>query len=499
MKSHYIRIIAAGIVFLASSVLAQNQGNDLEFQGLEHLDVATARTAALPASEFASPDAGQALFSNPAGLSSVNSLSLSFSYGNTSQTWWENQEYRPNRLFVTLPFYFEGQYVPDPAHNGMLDSDVFYEGLLDTSYQVAEPDLGLDPYSRDASDWVKEHRLSGLTDFSLALPLGNKFVLSGGYATHQLAPSYDRNRTWQSPHLGYKAYGMPAMTDGIDTIRVDVFDFQRFSNLIMDEYAVAVAGKLGSHLSLGLGYSLYSGKSTDYELLNKFGIFNLIDQNDFTFTYDTLNIAYRGSSDWSGSQLRLSLGLDYERFGLSLALAGGGTMTRKWKYDYSVEDTSGITVSNVSGSVSMAVPNSIAVGMVFRPHENLNIQLAFQSKRYESTAPVTIQTDTIATAWTNQSIMSFGAEYRMFSALKLRAGYRSEPQVFIPDGAAVKDAGPVATAYSLGVGLELGHFGTFDLSWQRSDLKFADIYSTNTNYTRRQTERIMVGYQFKLN
>ena len=45
------------------------------------------------------------MFINPAGLGSVKSFQVNIMNKTGTQLWRENQEYRPNRLFLTLPFF----------------------------------------------------------------------------------------------------------------------------------------------------------------------------------------------------------------------------------------------------------------------------------------------------------------------------------------------------------------------------------------------------------
>ena len=115
------------------NVQSQNRGNILSFQGIDKALNFTAGASGSGLDGISDLGGTASIFSNPAGLSGFRTLTISTGVSSIQNQWWENQNYRPNRLLVTLPFYLEGLYIPDPANNGRLDSDVFFESLLDSS------------------------------------------------------------------------------------------------------------------------------------------------------------------------------------------------------------------------------------------------------------------------------------------------------------------------------------------------------------------------------
>lgn len=501
MKNNKLNSVVLFIFLLALTTtgFAQNRGNDLGFHNLGDLQIEDAFSASLPAAKYNISSGINGVFSNPAALSTVKKLTLSLSYGNSTVSWRENQEYRPNRLFVNLPFYLEGLYVPDPSTNDSLDWQIFSDGLLDTLYQVAEPALGLDPYGSQAADWEKKHSAAMPTHFAAALPLMNeRLILSFGYGSVLNASTYDRNKTWLDPHLGYKAYNMPEMVNGTDTLHMDWFDFERFADVSLNEMALAGSWEVSEHLSLGAGLSLYSGTSSEVQTFNKVGYFKLIDDNEFSFSYDTLNTEWKADADWSGNIMRAGLSLDYDKIAIGLSWAGLGKMSKEYDIVETVQDTNGIRNTSYSESIENDLPLELNGSLLFRPHEKFDIHLAFGSKDHSSMAAAVIETDTLATTLTDQLDLSFGAEYRPFRLLALRAGYKSSSSSFVPDGAPIKDVGPKMTTLSFGLGINLGNFGVLNAAWRIAEMQYSDIYSTNTNFNSVMRENIVIGYTFKM-
>lgn len=88
-------------------------------------------------------------------------------------------------------------------------------------------------------------------------------------------------------------------------------------------------------------------------------------------------------------------------------------------------------------------------------------------------------------------------EYKMFSFLSIMAGYRSVPEVFIPDGAAIKDRGPISNSYNIGLSVNT-FLGCFDIAYEYRSMKYYDSYYSNANYVFERTTNILIGYTYSL-
>lgn len=482
---------------LLTGLVAQNRGNDLSFQGWDNLSPLTPISSARGNAMTAVGGTPEALFFNPAGLAAIERLSLSL--GGTYSTWqWsENQTYYPNRLFFTLPFYLEGLYVPDPANNGKHDYDVFYSGLPDTAYKVSLPDTGLEPYSDKAADWIKRHKSLKPNYFSLVYP----FKIAQKSAALSLAFSnsdfldYDRNDTYLEPHIGYIEYQMPQIVNGLDTIRMDWSRFIRQRTGKVKTLRLGAGLAFNAHFRAGLGMDLITGSSSDRQTLQRVGYFLLFDQNDFAFSYDTLDHIIEGKSRFSAVKMDLGAQLAYDNFGAGIAV----------KFPYQIHKTSDydvtLRVPNATNSTlskrdeSLKIPLCWTIGIYLRPVKDLTFSLDYSSNPF-SHNKTQIDSTVVQRPWADQKILSWGIEYYLSKWTALRMGYRVVPQVFIPDGATDREYGPQATIWSSGLGLRLGRLGIVNLSYEMSTLKYYDQYFSNVNYSKIITHRVAMNYTF---
>lgn len=500
MTNNMMKILSILLVVVISTLQAQNRGNNMAFQGLDNIASFSARTLGMGDAFTSMGGTVDALNFNAAGLATIEKLQISINGGNIAKQWTENQVYNSNRLFVTLPFYLERLYIPDPANNGKLDHEVFYEGLLDSSYNVALPETGNEPFTDEAADWKKKEKASGLTNISMAMPMNimdKKIVVGASYNNRLNVINYDRNATFLDPHPGYLEYDMPALIEtGMDSIVINWSDFSRLRTGSIQEFQGAIAGELSDVVKFGLSMKYFTGETDDMQSLNKVGFFTLYDQNEFSFTYDTLNVMSKGTSTFSGLKTELGLQLVYDAFSFGLNVRMPYTVTREYDYEVSITDTLGTTTSTQKGEDEMKVPMSYAIGVNFHPIEKFTFSIDYDLRKYADTEWTLASKDTTHHEWKDQNILRVGIEYRPFKMLSLRAGYQSMPQVYIPDGAPNKDQGPEAIAYTLGFGLNLGKLGSINGAWRQSSLKYSDIYFSNTNYSKEIVTNILVGYTY---
>ncbi len=502
INTKIIGISLALAMLLPVLSLAQNRGNALGFQGLDQLNLPSARIASLGGSYTAVSGDVNSLYMNPAGLAGLDKMQLSFTANSSKRTWRENQIYRPNRRFVTMAFYLEGLYVPDPANNGMWDHEVFYEGLLDTLYQVSLPDTGLMAYSKEAADWEYSKGNIGFSDISFALPLtvfNRNLTLAVGVRPQMPILDYDRNTTYLDPHIAYIEYGILPTADGTDTIRMNWYDFERSRNGSMFSVNAGAAMEVLPWLSAGFNMEYSSGWSDDVQQKTKVGYFDLYDDNQFMFSYDTLNTRYEGSSRFSSLKTNVGLLLSHERVSVGFNLNLPYTINRSFSYMKTVTDTLGFVNSDVSGTESLKAPLGFSLGLAFNPLENfmLSIEIA-QTPFNNSVFTFSPDLEEFQRTWANQHTLAFGAEYKPLDYLAIRAGFRSVSQVFVPDGAAIITKGPEQISWSFGLGYTVGKLGTLDISYVMTDLKYYDQYFSNVNYVSETTGRWMLGYTISL-
>ena len=499
---NFKKIALFGLVLSMTMLFAQNRGNALGFQGLDENNLASPRVAALGGSFTAVAGDVNTLYINPAGLSALEGFSIALNGSMFNRTWLENQEYRPNRRFVTLPFYLEGLYVPDPANNGMWDHDVFAAGLLDTSYIVNLPDTGLMAYSKEAADFISNRSSLGNVDFKLALPLAmgeRTLSLALGVNAMEEINDVDNNATYLDPHIAYSEYGLLPQADGSDTIRMNWYTFDRSRVGLRNTVTLGAAMDVLPWLSAGFNVAYESANTFDLQAKRKVGYFDLYDDNQFMYSYDTLNTTYDGTSIFMAIKSKLGLQIHNDNVSLGLSVSLPYTINRTYNYEKSVEDTSGITLISVDGTENVKMPMGFQLGFMFTPIEDLSVMVDIAQTPYQNAVwTVSNDLEELRRPWVKQEILSFGLEYIALENLALRAGYRSESQVFVPDGAAVRTIGPKKISWSAGLGVDLGSAGSIDLSYIFQDLKYYDQYFSNINYVRDMAHRFILGYSITL-
>ncbi len=115
-------------------IFSQHRGDNLSFQGFDQINGNGVKVEAMGGANLALFGDVSAIFNNPAGLSGISGYQISLSANSYEKNWRENQDYRPNRQFATLPFYLEGYYTPDPKNNGKFDNQTFF---TDSNYAVS--------------------------------------------------------------------------------------------------------------------------------------------------------------------------------------------------------------------------------------------------------------------------------------------------------------------------------------------------------------------------
>lgn len=492
----YFQIILP-LFLLVFSLHGQHRGDNLAFQGLSaNNDVGIQAMAMGGAYTSLSGDL-TSLFINPAGIADLSSFQISVGGNFSSHEMWENQVYRSNRLYVTLPFYLEGLYVPDPANNGMIDSDL----ALDSAYVVNPPEMGKVPSSKDAAEWSRKQDGGGFSSLALAYPLelaGQKFVLAGAYSLSNDIYNFDRNDTFLDPHIGSSVYdGFVERQDGSDTLNVNWYKYQRLREGQMHNAKFALAYQFNGNLHLSAGLNYGFGESTDELQMNKVGYFGMIDENEFFFSYDTLNTLIKGDSKYS--KINFELGLQYKFGALSLGILAvtPSTMKREWDYTTAKTDTAGTISYKSSGTDELSLPAKFNLGLSFNPAKAFTFSLDYGFINYSAASFDLASQDTTHRGWKDQHALRFGIKVEPTNFLSLMAGYRTVTQVFVADGAAYDGRGPDATSWTMGLSLAVFDFGRIDMAYEMRSMSYYDEYYSNTNYATEKFNNFAVGYTYK--
>ena len=492
------------ICLMVLPAYGQHRGDRLGFQGLNSIENQGVKALAMGGAYTSIYGELEALYWNPAGLVGLSGLQVAVNAGSYKQSWNERQDYRPNRQLVTLSFILDGLYSPDPAYNGWWDNEAF---LADSNYVVNEPVLGKDPYSEEAADWKKEMDGFGLHDLTFALPLTimqKSVVVSGGYSQQLLALDYDRNDTYLIPHPSSDVYNpiSERVTSQQDSVHVEWYEFSRSRSGPLKAINAALAVGVTDYLKVGIGFKHLSGETDDTQSFNKVANIEIKGgYNLFQFQYDTLNVITSGTSTFSGNTIEIGAILNLKSLSIGASVTPGYTIKREWDYTVQTTDANETISKTLSGTDEIKTPLSYSVGISLRPKETITLSMDLERRPYEKAeweiSPAAIGGDTIHTDWKNQTLFRVGAEYKPVSWLSILGGYQMIPAEYVPDGAAIKDKGPVTDLFSLGLSVGL-MMGRLDITYQFGDLKYYDQYFSNTNYVLKRFNNLMFGYTIML-
>ncbi len=475
----------------------QHRGDNLSFQGISFFNDEGTFASAMGGAFVSYSSNLDALFYNPAGLMGLTSLQISTSGYYYSKLWRENQEYRPNRFFVTLPFYLEGLYVPDPLDDGRWD----HERAQDTTkpYVVNTPVLGADPYSKEAADWEYNKNSFSFQNIAAAFPFeieGNKFVAGVSYSKKFNVLDFDRNDTHLDPHIGYDQYGSIGRVNGLDTLVLKWSKFLRQRTGEIHNISAALAYQISEEIFFGIGTNYLWGESDDLQYLDRVGSFDLIRENRFRFYYQNSYDEISGTSKYSGLKINIGFQADLEYVKAGLTLDLPYTLEREWDYIKIHKDSISSLKENISGIDKLSIPAVISFGVSFNPIDDFIFAVDYEYSPFSKAEFTTSGVDTTYRNSVDRHVLRFGAHYIFSEMLSVMLGYGRIPQLFVPDGSAFRDRGPAADHFSAGFSLNFW-FGIFDAVYVFRQLKYYDSYFSNTNYVLEKQNSFRFAYTYK--
>ena len=493
------------LYFLPTVSMSQGNGDPLGFQGLSKLNMFSAQALAQGNTSIAQTGVVNSLFNNPAGLGDIERLQISISGKSSQWKQHENQYWTESRLHPLLPAILDGRYVPNPHHNGLLDT-ALVNLMSPDDYTI--PLLGFDQYSPEVADWKDSYiSQSPVNNISLAIPLkimGKSLVLAAGLARRNDIYEYDRNDTYLNPHFGDRTN--PVILAAPDSMVMNWFKYERMRVGGIDDLTAGLALKLTDHLQLGLSIQNLSGESDDHLEMDKVGYFLFPESDEFVFTYDTMTVVQSGNSTYSGSSAKFGILFNYKQFDLGFCITSPYTIIRDWDYTIEFFETDTMTTTNINGQDQMDLPITMALGAKIEQKNRLSISFDIGFNPYSQTHfsytdtsfnHTIFQLDTLRSNWVDQTTFGIGMKYGITPGISVMAGYRSVPEVFIPNRAAFRHKGPEMESVSAGISVAFP-FGQIDLGYEYRFLKYYDSWETNLNYVLKTENHLGVSLRFGL-
>ena len=494
IKAILFTLMFALLMIPSATLLAQHRGDNLSFQGFGYKDNLSTKASAMAGAVTAVSGDISSLFYNPAGLAGIEKFQISFNVKRYNRHWRENQDYRPNNAFSTLPLYFEGLYIPLRENSGRWDYELYKDTL---NYIVNAPKLGVDPYDEDAADWKNSKTEFAFNDLTVAVPFNlfdRKFVAAASYLRNVIN-DYDKNDTYQKPFFtSYDYETTIRLVNGTDTLNVEWSRFLRQRTGYMNNIVAGLSNEVFENVMIGIGANIQFGQTEDLQSLVKVGDFHLIDAQRFKFYFNDTSTVISGTSKYNSARFNIGTMINVSKIKLGVKIDLPYTLTQEW--NYTKQDSGATSLTQVlSGKDEVKMPAIYNFGLSFQPIDDFLMSFNYEYAPYSKAEFSLASSDTTFRNWVDQNTIAFGLEYKMYDFLTLMAGYRTVPEVFIPDGAAIKDKGPGANSYNFGVSLNT-LLGRFDLAYEYRTLKYYDSYYSNTNYALESNSTLMFGFTY---
>jgi long-subunit fatty acid transport protein len=494
-KSILITLTFVLLICSSATLIAQHRGDNLSFQGLTYKDNLSTKASAMGSAYTAVAGDISSLFYNSAGLARVDNFQITLNINQSNRNWRENQNWNTDRQFTNLPIYLEGLYIPLRENSGRWDYEIYKDSI---DYIVNNPQLGVDSYDEAAADWKNTLNKFGFKNLAVAVPfyLGErKFVAAASYLSNNIN-DFDRNETFLSPTLtSYDYEEFIKVVNGIDTLNVKWNRYLRQRTGSMNNIIAGLSSEVFENVMVGIGVNVQIGQSDDYQSLVRFGDFHLIDAQKFKFYFVDTSTVISGTSDYNSASFNIGAIVELGKLKLGLKIDLPYSLSRDWNYTVQQIGDSTTTTETTSGTDEVQLPAIYNFGLSFQPVNNFLISFNYEYAPYSNAEFSFADGDTTFRHWVDQNSLGIGMEYKMFDFLSLLAGFRSIPEVFVPDGAAIKDKGPGSDSYNFGISVNT-FIGRFDLAYEYRKLKYYDQYYSNTNYVFESNSSLMFGFTY---
>jgi long-subunit fatty acid transport protein len=493
LKKRNLILVLALVAIHTCSSYSQHRGDNLSIQGSYSDNLSGVKALAMGGAYTAQTGDVSSLFYNPAGLSDLSKIQFNVAGNYNTDLWREHQEWRPDRLFVTLPFYLSGLAPLDPKYDGQFDT----ARVRDPNYVVKSPKLGLDPYSQAAADWQKTMNKFAISYIAAAIPFtlfDYKFGVAASYNRQNIF-DYDRNDTYLDPYIGYFGYGAIPQVNGVDTLVFSWSKFYRQRVGYINNIPLGIGFNIIENLKVGVGVNISWGKTTDYQGLERIGNFTLVDIQKFKFSHIVYDVETNGESTYNSMKFNIGFVYSFDRVNAALKIDLPYTLTRKWNYTTVTTDSSASISKNETGTDKLKFPAVLTFGVSFNPVDIVTISFDYEYAPFSKADFNQSTPDSTFHSLPDQNSYRFGIEYKVSKLISLLAGYQNVPESFIPDGAANKDRGPAWDSYTFGLSLNL-FFGRIDATYQWKQLKYYDSYYSNANYQMQINNNIVMGYSY---
>ena len=495
--------VAILVAFLgpASGAFAQPAAAPLGIQGLDRFTVSGVRSRGMGGTATASVNDASALFSNPAGLSRLAGFELRAGglLGSTKNA--QTQVWTPMRPLPGLSVLFEGLTgnVTPPQDTTLPPWD---------RLQV--------PYDNITPNWETSSSSAQMLSLVAAAPFsfeGVDLAAGVGFAQVINLDQYYQNNNSMTPYLGQQRPDPGLITDPIDTLHVQWYQYVRAREGGVYGITPGVSIAPIPELRLGGSVTFLTGSSDDSEQRVERGHISIEIETSTpqNFLLDTVRYYQQktGTSKYSGTAFTFGLLFQQKRYGIGFTVRPPMTLTRAWSRQVTSLDTTRntapIRVDSLttrsyaeSGEDYVRYPWSYSLGLVLTPTDSWTIAFDYELRQLGDVQWTSTTGTAVAQPWVNtKGMIRLGLEYRASDAVAVRAGFREDLQAFSPDGSAIIGEPARGSVYSVGAGFTVENI-MLEAVYEYARLRYEDVYQSNVNYNLMDRHQVLmeIAYRF---
>ena len=503
LPKNMIVMVSAGVLGIASSLVAQPAAGPLTIQGLDQFTIAGVRSRAMGGTNIAVCNDASSLFSNPAALSLLPSAEIRASGFFQSSSREQTQQWVPLKNLPDISVLFEGLSGTIKTPVDITGTPLSAWSTLHKQYDAIGPNWNTSSSATQPLSLVGALPLK-LADFDIVAGVGISQVINLDH--------YFKNNNAMTPYLGNeRPYGQ--WSKPLDTLHVKWYQYLRSRDGSVYGVTPGISVNVLPGLTVGGSATLLSGTSDDLEQRVERGNLTFAINQGEAKDYMVDTVYYyqtkKGTSTLTGTTFTIGLLFQQPRYSVGLTVKPPMTLSRSWDRDVTNIDTTRKPIPvriddqprrsfHESGKDDLKFPLAYSIGIMLKPTDKWTVAFDYEVRNLAE-AEVTAQSVSTSTRpWVNnKAAMRFGAEYRVSDMLALRSGYREDIQAFSPDGSSIVDNPASGDIYSFGAGFKVG-FILIDFAYEYSILKYQDIYQSNANYNTRQQHQVMVecAYRF---
>ncbi len=499
---------AFGIVLslcLAVSEHSYAQGYDtpLTMQGVNHTTGSSAASRAMGGVTFAQKNDVSLMFSNPASMTSIEGIQVSFGGLQRYSNYHQDQRYGGLQGYSAFNLLTEKltDQISNPDTTGKVWKNWIYADSVQRPFDSIEPN-----WSRATSKYQP-------VQATLAAPLtlgGIKFVVGVGVVEYANLNYFYQNNNVFSPSVLSVLNG----TIGTAALNANPYltqwyqYYQERSGSIYG-YGGTVSAAVNEKLSLGLSGLLLRGSTNDME--------TRVGRGRMVFYSSALRLDKQGmtsytktgTSDYSGTEFTASAKYSSRFIDLGFSVTPPTTITRsstistvqdsvsavKW-YAAKVDSFHVGTSSTLSGEDNIALPWRGTVGFAIRIRDNFTLGVDYEIRSYES-ATYTAGNGITTNPWLSTSVFHIGGEFRPNAWLALRAGTSTYKEVFEPTANPIRGDAVNYPVYSAGVGISFAH-AVLNITYEYSEMKYVDMWSNAASINQLATNNVMASLSYTI-